>query len=268
MKRKIALIFLMLLFLGVAVFSGVRLYQIRQEYKVSEAAYDALYQYIKLPASKPVQPEEVPQPEDTPDADQPVEAAPVSDFPVVDFEGLWEICPDVVAWLAIDDTVVSYPVVQADDNAYYLRRLIDGTSNKAGSLFMDYENSYDFTDKNTVIYGHNLKAGTMFHTITKYKKQSFFDEHPTARIMTPYGNYTLEFFAGYVASLDDEAWKLEFDSDEEFEDWLEDAEDNSPFQSDVIPTADDRVVTLSTCSYEFNDARYVLLGVLRPEQEA
>ena len=268
MKRKIPLLLLLLLFLGVGVFSGVRLYQIRQEYKVSEAAYDALGQYIKLPAPKPAQPDAGPQPEDTPDADQPVEAAPVSDFPVVDFEGLWEICPDVVAWLAIDDTVVSYPVVQADDNAYYLRRLIDGTSNKAGSLFMDYENSYDFTDKNTVIYGHNLKAGTMFHTITKYKKQSFFDEHPTARIMTPDGNYTLEFFAGYVASLDDEAWKIEFDSDEEFEDWLEDAEDKSTFQSDVIPTADDRVVTLSTCSYEFNDARYVLLGVLRPEQEA
>ena len=132
---------------------------------------------------------------------------------------------------------------------------------------MDYENSYDFTDKNTVIYGHNLKAGTMFHTITKYKKQSFFDEHPTARIMTPHGNYTLEFFSGYVASLNDEAWTLEFDSDREFEDWLEAAEDKSTFQSDVIPTVNDRVVTLSTCSYEFDDARYVVIGELVPLNE-
>lgn len=267
MKRKILLIPLCILFLAAAVYAGVELYSIGRDYKAGEDAYQALHQYV-LPAPQ------------TPQADKPVSVQPgppgeapavtepaeeMSAFPVVDFEGLKAICPDVVAWISMEDTVMSYPVVQAKNNDYYLRRLIDGTRNNAGSLFMDYLNAPDFSDENTVIYGHNMKNGTMFAPVVKYKDQDYYDEHPTCQIMTPTKNYTVEFFAGFVANLKSRAWDQNFESEEDFAHWLTEAKKKSTFQSDVTPTAQDRVVTLSTCSYEYDDARYVLVGVLREE---
>jgi len=115
-----------------------------------------------------------------------------------------------------------------------------------------------------VFYGHHMNNGTMFNQITKYKDQSFYDDHPVCLVMTPNGNYKLEFFAGYVIDMNSQAWKMEFASDEEYDQWLEDAISKSAFTSTVEPTAQDRVVTFSTCTYEYNDARFVLAGILKP----
>ena len=108
-----------------------------------------------------------------------------------------------------------------------------------------------------------MNNGTMFHQITKYKDQAFYDEHSVCLIMTPSGNYKLEFFSGYVIDMNSQAWKLEFASDEEYADWLNDTISKSLFASEVIPTSGDRVITLSTCTYEYNDARFVLVGILK-----
>lgn len=269
MKRKILMICLCVLFLAMAVYAGVRLYALEEEYKTGEEAYEALSHFVQPVAPQQSKPQQStadtdPQPHGIP-AETVTEEA-VSLFPVVDFEGLLAICPDVKGWLTVEGTNISYPVVQAKNNDYYLRRLIDGSYNKAGSLFIDYENSSDFSDRNTVIYGHNLKSGTMFASLAKFKKQSFYDAHPTGQLMTPHGNYTVEFFAGYVADLNSSAWDLEFESDEDFAKWLEQAQERSTFTAAVTPTVQDRVLTLSTCSYEFDNARYVLLGILKEEQ--
>ena len=103
----------------------------------------------------------------------------------------------------------------------------------------------------------------MFNQITKYKDQAFYDQHPTGLLMTPDGNYKMEFVAGYVTDMNDDAWKMEFASDEEFFLWLQDAVSKSTFTGAAEPTPQDRVVTLSTCTYEYNDARYVLVGILK-----
>ena len=109
----------------------------------------------------------------------------------------------------------------------------------------------------------HMKNGLMFNQVTKYKDQSFYDQHPTGLLLTPDGNYRIEFVAGYVTNLNDDAWKIEFESDEEFSLWLEDAIARSTFIGTVQPTPQARVVTLSTCTYEYNDARYVLVGILK-----
>jgi len=93
-----------------------------------------------------------------------------------------------------------------------------------------------------------------------YKSQAFYDEHPTGQLITPDGSYTLEFFAGYVASVEDDAWPTVFTSNEEFSQWLTAAQNRSMFGSAINPAEGDHIITLSTCSYEFHNARFVVLG--------
>ena len=107
-----------------------------------------------------------------------------------------------------------------------------------------------------------MDNGSMFQNLMGYKDQSFYDGHPTAQLFMPGGTYTVEFFAGYVTSVDGDAWQLDFASDAEFGAWIENEKEKSLFGSPVTLTAADRIVTLSTCSYEFYNARFVLLGRL------
>ncbi len=268
MKRKIPLLLLCMVFLGVAGYFGIRLYKQWNTYRMGEEAYEALAQYVHLdssPVREEITKEQEPMPTDTTQCEQePATQSDETSWPTVDFEALQAINPDIVAWIFMEGTNINYPVVQGDDNSEYLYRLADGTSNSAGSIFMDYRNRSDFIGRNTVLYGHHMKNETMFGAIVNYKEQSFYEKHPACLLLTPEGNYTLEFFAGYVANLNSDAWKLEFESDEEYGAWLEWAVAKSTFQSKICPTAQDRVMTLSTCSYEYDDARYVLLGILTP----
>lgn len=260
MKRTIPLILLCVFFLGMAGHYGMELYGQWREYRTGEAAYEELTQYI--------------QPETAPVSREPVSVQPLSDgpestedtdnilWPRVDFEALAGINPDIVAWICIEGTNISYPVVRGSDNSRYLNLLFDGTPNGAGSIFMDYRNHSSLSDRNTILYGHNMQNGTMFHQILGYKEQEFYDAHPYALLITPEGNYRIEFIAGYVTDLNSDAWKLQFASDEEFSRWLQNAVDRSTFTATPETVSRDRVVTLSTCTYEYSDARFVLVGIL------
>lgn len=285
MKRKLPLLLLCLLFLSITLYSGYHVLMEWKEYRAGEEAYASLSQYVRLEdspspseipsnptvptnATEPKEPSEANTEASEPPTETPPDETQESDltvWPTVDFESLQAINPDVVAWIYLEGTVINYPIVQGEDNSQYLYRLVDGTYNSAGSIFMDYRNEPDFSGRNTILYGHHMKNKSMFGPLTNYKEQSFYDDHPTCLILTPDGNYKLEFFAGYVANLNGQSWKLEFESDEEYGAWLDQAIENSTFQSNITPTPQDRVITLSTCSYEYDDARYVLLGILRPQ---
>lgn len=264
MKRKIPLLFLCMLFLGIAMYAGIRLWKQWQEYKVGRETYASMTQYIQFAESLPAETEQTGAP-GTISGTTETEAMDETLWPTVDFESLQVLNPDVAAWIYLEGTAINYPVVLGSDNSEYLYKLVDGTNNGAGSIFMDYRNLPDFSGRNTILYGHHMKNKTMFAPITNYQDQAFYEEHPTCLILTPEGNYKLEFFAGFVANLNGDAWKLEFDSDEEYGEWLEQAMASSTFESVITPTPQDRVVTLSTCSYEYDDARYVLMGILVPQ---
>lgn len=165
---------------------------------------------------------------------------------------------------SIDGTEIDYPVVQGHDNSFYLKHLFDGEWNGAGCIFLDSRVEPDLSDRHSVLYGHHMKNGTMFSDIANYKDQTYHEDHATGMILTPSKNYRIEFFAGYVAGADDEnAWKVTFATEDEYVDWLNETVGRSWFNSEVISTAEDRVITLSTCSYEFNNARFVLIGRLK-----
>jgi len=185
-------------------------------------------------------------------------------WPTVDFDALSAVNPDIVAWIFCEDTTINYPVVQGTDNYYYLKRLFDRSYNSAGCLFVDSRNAPGFTDSNTVIYGHHMKNKSMFGALTAYKDQAYYDAHPRLLLLTPSGNYFVELFSGYVAKVSDKSWQLSFANVETFESWLQNTRDRSAFQSETTVSVEDRILTLSTCSYEFNNARFVLIGKLIP----
>lgn len=114
-----------------------------------------------------------------------------------------------------------------------------------------------------IVYGHHMKNSTMFSGLTEYKKQEFYNAHPTILIMTPEQNYRIEVFAGYVANVKDNAWEVDFGADTVFEDWQKSVKERSCFESEITPVATDRIVTLSTCSYEFDNARFVIFGIIQ-----
>jgi SrtB family sortase len=179
----------------------------------------------------------------------------------VDFDALAAINPDIAGWLECEGTAINYPVVQGQDNSRYLNTLFDGSKGKAGCLFIDYENSPGLQDQNTVIYGHNLLDGSMLSGIVQYGQQGYFDTHPAIRLHTPEGSYTVELFAGYTARVTDSAWMLAWEDAAGFTGWLETVRGKSAFESEVVVDADDRVLTLSTCTNGGKD-RFVLHGRL------
>lgn len=281
MKRKSITILVLLIFLVGAAFAGYNIFTIAREYLSGDMLYSEVQQYISIPEAEPAaeptdahlsEAETQPPISETSSTDEELpeqtlgDTEPVEDpvvFPEVDFDALMQISDDVVAWVYIEGTNINYPVVQGEDNRFYVSAMINGVRNGAGSIFMDYHNQPDFTDPHTILYGHNMKNGSMFADISKYRNQEYYDEHPTGLIMTPEQNYRFEIVASYVASLADSAWQLEFFSDEDALQWLHDAMDRSGFTSSTVPELGDRIITLSTCSYEFNNARFVLVGVLR-----
>ena len=237
----------------VFLFSGWNLYRIYRGYAAAERQYQQLEQYVSPPTAAP---------EPTaPTVSEPSEPEPPP-YPQVDFESLRAINPDVVGWLTIDGTRIHYPVVQGSDNAFYLNHGFEGQANSSGCLFLDVDNDGTFQEANQIVYGHYMKNGSMFHDLASYKEQAFFDAHPTGWLLTPETAYRLEFFSGYVSDVYGDAWETEF-AEQAFPAWLQVCRDNSRFRSDVIPETNSRVLTLSTCSYEFQNARFVLHAVLQ-----
>lgn len=183
----------------------------------------------------------------------------------VDFDSLLNRNKDVIGWLYCPYTIINYPVVKGKNNEQYLRRDLDGKYLAGGTLFADYRDGTLEEDAGHIIYGHNMKNGTMFNIITKYKEQAYYDKHPVMYYLTPDGNYRLELFAGLVVKRDDKIY-VPNQSEKEFSELLNEYKANSTFNSDVEPEDDDTIVTLSTCSYEFDNARYIVIGRLIPLQ--
>lgn len=259
-KRIISLI-LFFVFLTMAVVAGRQIYLIHAENQSGEDAYTDLEQYARLPSESDVQPDPSDHEAEPGESGEPA----ISIFPEIDFDALSEVNDQVVGWIYCEDTVINYPIAQAEDNDYYLRHLFNGEYNSTGCIFLDCRNSGDFTDRHSIIYGHHLRSGNMFASLMEYKDQTYYEEHPQFLLMTPGQNYVVDVFAGYVANVADEAWTVDFGTEEDFTSWVEKSIEKSCIRSEITPAATDRILTLSTCSYEFDNARFVLLGVLREE---
>ena len=182
------------------------------------------------------------------------------DLPEINFKAMKEMNPDVIGWLYCPDTAINYPVVQGNDNAFYLKHLADGMENSNGCPFLDVQNRPDFTDDNSIIYGHHMKNGTMFASISWYEDQDYYEDHPIMYLMTPSATYQIKLFSGYITTMNSSAYMQTLGSIREHTNWLKEVSGKSDFKANLEISAYDRVITLSTCAYNFENARYVLHG--------
>lgn len=161
--------------------AGVWIYQIISEYQKAEREYEQLQEYVKV--EKNTRDLENTKPNV---AEDDKEGEKQEETVTVDFASLQAINPDIVAWLRIPG-VLEYPVVRGEDNSYYLNHTVQKTYNIAGSIFLDYRNERDFSDSKNIIYGHNMKDGSMFHVLRNYQDIDFFQEHTNMEVYLPDG---------------------------------------------------------------------------------
>jgi sortase B len=165
------------------------------------------------------------------------------------FQPLLAINQDIVGWLSIDGTEVDYPVLQAEDNEFYLTRNYKKEQTRAGSIFLDFRNRIDGTDRNTVIYGHRMKDDSMFGGLKKYLDKKYLDAHPVIYYDTLYGSYDLEIFSVYRTTADVNYIRTSFNSERDYAEFIEQSKGRSEYETGVHVSTDDRMVTLSTCDY-------------------
>ena len=258
---------------GIAVFFGWKIYQQEMMYKEGDETYEMIERIAQaapieeeVPVNRPEPPLLEPESsEPISDAEEPIEPQePGETIPVaeIDFAALKEVNSDVVAWICCPDTVINYPVVLGGDNEYYLTHLVDGTENGNGTLFIDRKNARDFSDENTVIYGHHMQSGKMFACLVEYADQAYYDAHPIIYLVTPEAKYKIELFSGYTTTFDSSAYMLRFSSSHDYAEWLREVARKSDFKANMHLSTNDHIITLSTCAYSFYDARYVVHGRL------
>ena len=178
----------------------------------------------------------------------------------VDFASLQAINPEIVGWIYIDARpTISYPILRGSDNAYYLHHTFRGEDNFSGSIFMEYTNSADFSDPNTIVYGHNMKNQSMFGLLKYLRDQSVYDSAPYFWILTPEGNYRYHIYAAFETPYDSDAYTLFYGRGDDFLAWEEKMQKNSEVVNDVALAVSDHTVLLSTCTSDSN-IRCVVLG--------
>lgn len=187
----------------------------------------------------------------------------------VDFDVLLQENPDTVAWIRFDEpSIISYPVVKSADNKEYLTKTFSANDNKLGAIFMDMRNQNDFSDRNTFIYGHNMKVGgEMFSQLNEYASEDFYKAHPYFYIYTPDGKTrTYEVFSAGVVKDSAEVYNLNITTDEEFEAYLAECKSTSNYVTSPGVDRNSKIVSLSTCTNVNDDERFLLQGVLIKEE--
>ena len=184
----------------------------------------------------------------------------------VDFNVLKEINPDVIGWLYYKDTVIDYPVVQGENNEMYLSMLFDRTWGGCGTLFADCITEDPFRQFNTIVYGHHMKDGTMFACLKELRDPEYCAKNPKLKLITPDGVFDLEIWAFLNEPADSNIYLTNIKSEEDKQMYLELAESLASYTTDVEVTTQDRLVMLSTCAYEFEDARYIIVCKMVPHE--
>ncbi len=262
---------LLLIVLVIGGFAGFKLWESNQEYVKGDESYAALLKTVRGGKGDP----KTPTPNgvvatdsgtDNGPAPMPTPAVPAVEIPEgnIDFAALKAVNEDSVAWLYCPDTMIDYPVMKSDDYNYYIDHLPDGTRNKNGTLFFDYNCAPDLSDRLSIIYGHHMKSGKMFGRLVDFKDQDYVDAHPYMYLYTESMNYRVALKYSFEIGSSD--WqKRRFMYPENVDELLAYGAAHSRFRSDVTYDENDRFLTLYTCDYEFDNARFVVIGVLQPE---
>ena len=250
-KKKSDVLLTIALIVAIAVFcyAAFNLYHIYTEYKKGTDEYNQIEEMAVTER----------------DADSGEVAGPNAQLkpPIeVDFDKLKSVNEDVVGWIYVDALPdISYPIVKGKDNQTYLHQTYEKNYNFAGTIFVDYENSGDFSDCNTLVYGHNMKNGSMFGHLKKFREDDkLYKQDKYFWILTPERNYRYEIITAYTTGVNSDTYTLFKGPGEEFEKYLETIKGYSEIQTDDTDlTIKDRIVTLSTCTGN-ESTRFVVQG--------
>lgn len=250
--KEVAFLLLLIALFAVFAFAVWKLTGIYSEYQQGDETYEELQDYVQEPQGN----------ENSPKMNHPEKelGETGNGYLKIDFEGLKSMNQDVIAWIQIPALDISYPVVQGKDNYYYLHHLFDGRENKNGSVFVDYHNQPDITDSNTIVYGHNMKNGSMFGTLEQYQDKNLYQQYPYFYIYVP--GYVLEYqiiscYAGRNGSV---GYTYSFPEPEDFQKFVDTILSYSGYDTGVTATNTDHIVTLSTCVNTNRNYRYLVHG--------
>lgn len=185
----------------------------------------------------------------------------------VKFEELQAVNPDIYAWITVPGTVIDYPILQhASDNTYYLMHNIDGSYGYPGCIYTENLNSKDFTDNNTVIYGHNMKNGSMFAQLHKFEDPDFFNENREVLIYLPDEVLHYTIFAAHIYDDRHLLYSFDFTDPEVYQKYLDSIfstrDMSANIDKDITVTTDDQIITLVTCIGSQPNNRLLVQAVL------
>ncbi|MGL4606466.1 MAG: class B sortase [Eubacteriaceae bacterium] len=186
-----------------------------------------------------------------------IEIAQGQNLDTIDFEALKAINPDTVGWLQIEGTPINYPVVQTDNNDYYLYNNFEKEPAIEGTVFLDYVCD-PMKSRNSILYGHYFSDESMFGSLWRYQEESFLKEHPIIKYDRPNDPGKWEIFSVYITESDYDYRQPDFNDNTEFLNYMNRLKDRSLFNTGVVLSPDDEVITLSTCIYTFDDARFAV----------
>ena len=247
--------------------SAVKLYQIYNEYKAASDEYSDLA--LLIPTVEATTEEKTKEVTSTEENQQETEEITTEEVIVpapvfmegVDWQALYNtmynINNDYEAWIYIADTKINYPIVQGADNDFYLKHTFYKEPVFSASLFIDYRIEGGAEGKNVIVYGHNMRDGSMFAALKKFRNKEFRQRHPSFSVYTSTGAYEYQVFATYTTSPDSVAYTVGFANDEEFMNYINIVKNWSDVDYGVEVTAEDKIITLSTCVND-NVDRYVV----------
>ncbi len=242
------------------LFAGGKLMGIMLDYRRDRTAYDTLAeQALNGLAEMNVTPD--PNEQDTSQEET------TQSTSTVDWEYLRGVNGDVVGWLYCPNTPINYPVVQTTDNDFYLHRSFwDKQTNTSGTLFADSVCNIGPNYNNYIIYGHNMKDGSMFASIEKYVDSSYYTEHPYIYFFTPDGDYRVELIAAHITESSMTNYPYYFTDNYDYQVYLNDITSHSFFSTQASVSTEYQLMTLSTCDYSggYNDPRFLLHGLMVP----
>lgn len=256
MRKTISLLSLVIAVVIFAI-SAYELFSIYGEYNKADSEYNELsQQYVKKNISAGA-------------SDSGTSSLPEKSSWDIDFDSLKDINPDLVAWISVPSCGISYPIVQTSDNSTYLAKTFELSKNSSGSIFMDHDSKTDFSDFNTIIYGHNMKNGSMFGSLKKlYQDETAIEEAPYFEIILP-GNIVkrYEIFSYYIDNSVSTSYVLT-KTEEENQEYLDYIVPRTIKKRGVSVSTDDNIVTLATCSGRSGSKkRFFVHGVLVKGQQ-
>ena len=181
----------------------------------------------------------------------------------IDWDKLRKTNEDVVGWIYLKDSNIDYPIVQSRDNKEYLTTLFDKTYGVSGSIFVDCNTENPFKQFSTVVYGHHMKDGSMFNNLKKYKDRDYADIHSRFELVTPDEKYHLDVAALLNIPADSSIYTSNV-TEENREEFITAINNLAEYRTEVKINYNDKIVILSTCAYEYEGARYVIIGKLTP----